>query len=523
MKPPRGVLLYVAIGLFVYFLVSRIVYKNLEKSDDQFEYVKNNEPPKLTSSCGTHLKGEDCNRMVERLHAYCASEKPMGSEGIHGGVPTHDYKLKYVTLTIRHGDRSTLNFIPGSYRISPLERLRINDSTYLPHNYDPEAIQHLHKLNNFKVVDLPNDSPGVKVQHAATEAFRTYDTLIGPGQLTTTGFMQHIKLGKHLQESYKPVLEKIDSPRDIYVRSTNYDRTIQSAIGLISSMLPNIGGPEEIHKIGIKVYRDEGQEIMHGVGMRLSSKTANGSGDELHQGSCKQAFISADNERKSFITSSDLTDRISSMFSPEAIERPITDIADAALPGICHNEPLPCAANQSRGCMSIPLLASAMSESDRYFCNRYTGIAGGEAATKLSLYPLMAEILKTLETASEASPEKPMKDKMTILSGHDTVIAPVLATLGVYKSHCWWPPYASRIAFELWEHDAGDSAPSGSRHLRASASNPDESFVRVVFNGKDVTATIPSCQGLHMCPLAAFKLQIDSLLGPFKTLEEACA
>ena len=44
--------------------------------------------------------------------------------------------------------------------------------------------------------------------------------------------------------------------------------------------------------------------------------------------------------------------------------------------------------------------------------------------------------------------------KLSVFSGHDTVIAPILAALGVYNGNlCVWPPYASRIVFELWQED----------------------------------------------------------------------
>lgn len=38
--------------------------------------------------------------------------------------------------------------------------------------------------------------------------------------------------------------------------------------------------------------------------------------------------------------------------------------------------------------------------------------------------------------------------KFALFSGHDTVVAPLLAALGAYD--CRWPPYASHVAFELW-------------------------------------------------------------------------
>ncbi|CAN0552189.1 unnamed protein product, partial [Ectocarpus sp. 8 AP-2014] len=38
--------------------------------------------------------------------------------------------------------------------------------------------------------------------------------------------------------------------------------------------------------------------------------------------------------------------------------------------------------------------------------------------------------------------------KFALFSGHDTVVAPLLAAFGAYD--CRWPPYASHVAFELW-------------------------------------------------------------------------
>ena len=112
--------------------------------------------------------------------------------------------------------------------------------------------------------------------------------------------------------------------------------------------------------------------------------------------------------------------------------------------------------------------------------------------------------------------------KLSVYSGHDTVIAPVLAALGLHKNDlCGWPPYASRIIFELWQ---GDDNNSGSENLKEwekdekgevnKDKNKDKekvkgkedrtrslltksskvlSYVRVLYNGRDLTAEIPAC------------------------------
>lgn len=77
------------------------------------------------------------------------------------------------------------------------------------------------------------------------------------------------------------------------------------------------------------------------------------------------------------------------------------------------------------------------------------------------------------------------KKKFALFSGHDTVVAPLLAALGAYD--CKWPPYASHVAFELWskpvdggEHghgggDGGDKRRARQRRrLLQNSTNNDE-------------------------------------------------
>jgi hypothetical protein len=60
-----------------------------------------------------------------------------------------------------------------------------------------------------------------------TVAFRRSDFNLSQGQLTSRGFMQHVHLGQILSGSYKSFLGQVQSPDEIYVRSTNYVRTLQ--------------------------------------------------------------------------------------------------------------------------------------------------------------------------------------------------------------------------------------------------------------------------------------------------------
>mgnify|MGYP006077882493 CR=1 FL=1 len=144
-------------------------------------------------------------------------------------------------------------------------------------------------------------------------------------------------------------------------------------------------------------------------------------------------------------------------------------------------------------CVLISALTSALSPTPldithiTHHFNRYTGSNGGLIGTRIAMYPFLLEILERLEGAALAENHGREIDvmiqdrldrgetaepgegedlmelkggdifgsgvKLSVFSGHDTVIAPVLAALGVYDDHCEWPPYASRIAFELYEKE----------------------------------------------------------------------
>lgn len=540
-----GILLLVS-SRYLYLLTTTTTEDigNRSNNRSKHQHIGSNNNDRASAYCGRHLKGDACNIMASRVISYCAENIPSGTEGVFPG--SKDWELKRVVLTIRHGDRSTLNFIPGSNSLSLLSKAMaqsnstsssVNSSPY----YDAEAIDYLHRVTSFKVVELQGinqSANNINTDHfnihsyslSESTSFHKPDRLIDPGQLTTKGFMQHINLGKHFLNAYNPLISQIKQIDDIYIRSTNYDRTIQSAMALASTMLPALGGPSntktttDIHQIPIHVYREESSEMMHGIGLRLSSKSADGRGDEITPGSCKRASVLADKQRKAFSTSKLVVNDISRIFNQEALTRPVTDIVDAALPQVCHSEPLPCSSSSSRGCMDMHFLGTAMAEGDRYFCDRYMGKDGGAEATKLSIQPLMTEILSRLkESDSNAS------KLLSVLSGHDTVIAPVLAALGVFNNDmCTWPPYASRISFELWQKKQN------------SNSNSDEALhVRVLYNGEDITRLIPACKTAYstvhaysalrpastssqLCPLSALTKQIESLLGPFQSLSEAC-
>lgn len=87
-------------------------------------------------------------------------------------------------------------------------------------------------------------------------------------------------------------------------------------------------------------------------------------------------------------------------------------------------------------------------------------------------------------------------DKVTIYSGHDNTIIPLLLSLG-YRMPTW-PPYASRLILELYK------------------SRDNTHYIRLVYNGVDITRNISICttpdSAAGLCPLTNLSSFFEDLL-----------
>ncbi|KAJ3261649.1 hypothetical protein HDU77_000763 [Chytriomyces hyalinus] len=101
--------------------------------------------------------------------------------------------------------------------------------------------------------------------------------------------------------------------------------------------------------------------------------------------------------------------------------------------------------------------------------------------------------VKDLVPDSVAASEPILKDlKLAVFSGHDTTIAPLIASLGAYRGYVAeiWPPFGSHVVFEVVEH-----VPSSLTSKLDSSQQPsiDNHYVRVRYNSDPLK--LPFCQG----------------------------
>ena len=204
----------------------------------------------------------------------------------------------------------------------------------------------------------------------STTIFVTPDAKLLPGQLTTRGFMQHIALGTMLASVYERFLtRRVKSLADVYVRSTNYARTLQSAAAFMMGMFPELGG--ELEPVPIASFVEEGDEVMHGIGLRLSSHVIEKTGEKTFDGRCGVAVQAAKRQKSAFKMTSDATQNLVSLFGEGVHALFVTDLADSSLPHLCHNEPLPCSKSDLGLCLSESQLSGLVAEADSAFCKRF--------------------------------------------------------------------------------------------------------------------------------------------------------
>eukprot|EP01031_Cornospumella_fuschlensis_P036382 gene36382-44134_t len=480
-----------------------------------------------------------------RVQAYCHRSVPLENASLSNGVEAELLELQRLIITIRHGDRSSIHRLPNAVYADKRNAQQL---------FRPEVKSYLGYLDKIKLAAEPSKNPlAPKGENLAqvldvSRLFSVPDDSLHAGQLTSQGFMQHIELGQTLRSKYLSFLSSITSPQQVYVRSTNYARTILSVSALLSSLVfSSTGG---VPSVRVDYFEAEEDEVMHGVGLRSSSHLpptppgssvlAGGERFELpmahatsvhnsttgaeveYAGKCSKAAQLSRQQKAKFVSQVPYA-QLAKVFGGAVKSMGATDLADSVLPHVCHHHLLPCThphtPNASgRGCLTSAHFHSIMASADRYYCDRFSGAQGGIHATSLSFRPFFSELLRSLTHPTY---------KLSVFSGHDTVIAPLLAILlGKEHVRCRWPGYASRIVMEVWkDKQAGEMT----------------HYVRVVYNGEDITQLIGECRksrgelrgaggvwqklvlgGSTLCPLSALQNIEKDMLGGQNTFEEAC-
>ncbi|XP_069821954.1 lysosomal acid phosphatase [Dendropsophus ebraccatus] len=350
---------------------------------------------------------------------------------ISGQILAQAHQLRFVTLVYRHGDRSPVR-------------------TY------------------------PND---VHQESAWPQGF---------GQLTQIGMKQHWDLGQALRARYKGFLNESYDRHEIYVRSTDVDRTLMSAEANLAGLYP----PEGVQifnpnitwqPIPVHTVPDSEEQLLKfpilpcPKYLKLQEETRH-----------SPEYVNKTRENMAFLhmvaNKTGLTD-----CSLESV----WTIYDIFFCESKHNLSLPSWATDE----VLERLRGLKDFSFRFLF----GITKQEEKARLQGGVLVAEILKNITAAAQNAADDL---KLIAYSTHDTTLGALQMALDVYNGK--QAPYASCHIFELYEESPGNFTV--------------EMYFRNDSTQQPFPLSLPGC--VHSCPLDKFKSLLDRVIA--KDWEKEC-
>nr|XP_023684625.1 lysophosphatidic acid phosphatase type 6-like [Paramormyrops kingsleyae] len=368
------------------------------------------------------------------------------------------YELRLVQVLFRHGARTPLKSIPD-----------VLEAQWIPGLLNAPV----HTRMDYVVTDL---NGGPRPPAPVEESYRARMLSGGtyPGQLTTVGMQQLYDLGMRLRKMYiqdLPFLSPCFRPTEVFVRSTNIIRTIESAKCLVAGLF------QQKQEATVPILTTTAEsEIFY---------------PNFH--GCKLLSILGSPR---WAESSHLPD----------IAADLKNIQSAL--GIAPHQQVDfiqirddMVARETHGLPSPPVLANWRETVERRAVEMMSYIYQPSKAEGLQLCvgPLLHILINNIDdkiqdTASENS------RKLFLYSVHDTTLIPCLMVLGIFDMK--WPPYAADITLELHQDRI-----------------TKEAFVKVSYLGKD--QLIPGCSDIY-CPLKEFKEALSTYTLTFDHYSSLC-
>ncbi|XP_019388624.1 PREDICTED: 2-phosphoxylose phosphatase 1 [Crocodylus porosus] len=392
---------------------------------------------------------------IYEARVYC-NIPTITERSMEGQVP-HYFKLVSVHVLIRHGDRYPLYAIPKTKR-PDIDCMLV--SSRKPSHPQLEAfIRHMSKGSEAQMDGTLSSLPRYP-SHASCEM----------GELTQTGVVQHLQNGQLLREIYMKKHKLLLSDwtaKHLYLESTGKSRTLQSGLALLYTLLPDFDWKN--------------------INVRHQWSTI------FCSGSCdcpmRNHYLEEEQRRQYSlrVKNSDLervyVDMAKIVGIPTRQLRASNPI-DSLLCYFCHNVSFPCTKN---GCISIEhfkIIKTHQLEDERERQEKKLYFFYALLAT----YPLLNQTVNRMQRIAEGKKE----EVLVLYSAHDVTLSPVLSALGITEAR--FPRFAARLVFELWQ--------DGKKHR--------EHFIRILYNGVDVTFQTSFCQDYNMhssksaCPLEKF-------------------
>ncbi|KAG8517639.1 Lysophosphatidic acid phosphatase type 6 [Galemys pyrenaicus] len=379
--------------------------------------------------------------------AYCLHQRrearvePRGADGQHP-APRSLLELKMVQVVFRHGARSPLKQLPQKEQVEWTPRLldvppqtqfdyMVTSLTGGPKPHSPFDAQYQSTV--LKVSDTlsrpPRGRPGPGLMGRPCGRVSLPSPLppqggVFAGQLTKVGMQQMFALGQRLRRSYVedvPFLSPTYNPLEVFVRSTNIYRNLESTRCLLAGLFQHQKGPVVIHT------DEASSEVLYPNYLNCWSLRERTKGRK--KAASLQSGISEDLKKvkeELGLTSSDGID--------------FFHLLDNAAAEEVHSLP------------SCPALRRFARMIEQRAVDTALYVLQWE--DRESLQMLVGPFLHMLEgnllrSADPAAPPGQTR-KLYLYAAHDVTLLPLLLALGVFDNK--WPPFAADLTLELYQH-----------------------------------------------------------------------
>ncbi|KAJ6667197.1 hypothetical protein lerEdw1_017175 [Lerista edwardsae] len=261
----------------------------------------------------------------------------------------------------------------------------------------------------------------------------------GFGQLSQEGMRQHWDLGQALRRRYDGFLNASYNRQEIFIRSTDFDRTLMSAEANLAGLYPP-GGRQVFHP-NVSWQPIPVHTVPDTVERLLKFPLFHCPRYEQLQNETRQSaeFVNKTNQNMEFLEMVANKTGI-----PEVSLESVWSVYDTLFCENTHKMPLPE--------WVTPSAMTQLKELKDFGFEFLFGIHKRVEKARLQGGLLLSEIRKNLNVAANAS--APQHLKMVVYSAHDTTLVALQMALNVYNGR--QPPYASCHIFELHQEDDGN-------------------------------------------------------------------
>ncbi|XP_037552494.1 lysosomal acid phosphatase [Nematolebias whitei] len=261
----------------------------------------------------------------------------------------------------------------------------------------------------------------------------------GFGQLSQEGMRQHFELGQFLRSRYKNFLNESYNRHEIFVRSTDVDRTLMSAEANLAGLYPPEGQQEfrpnlvwqpiPVHTVPLS------EERLLSFPLEDCPRYKQLMNETEHSGE----YINITTTYK------DLIELVNNKTGLKNVET-VWSVYDTLFCESRHNMTAPD--------WVTPDVMEGLKIIKDFGFQIMFGVHEQEEKSRLQGGLLLGDIVKNLL----AVPDPTQQLKLMMLSAHDTTVAALQASLNVFNGI--QPPYASCHMFELYREDNGSASVS---------------------------------------------------------------